>query len=362
MRPASARSSCNRKGPLGLWQMAEGYRLAMSVIDPLEVVETAGLRHVDPGKLPILRKGAGRGFRYIGRGGKPVSDSVKRRIEQLAVPPAWSDVRIASDPAAHIQAVGVDDAGRTQYRYHPGFRAAADALKYARLGTVGERLPRLRETVAELLPGDGGLADAAAVVRLIDRTLLRVGSERYVAENGTFGASTLRRRHVVSARDGLRLRFVSKGGVERDLPIDDDDLAAAIDRCAGRCRRDDDRLFSGPDGGVLSGSFVADCLSEWAGVQMTAKELRTWGASTAMIVELMEPVHAREADTDDPVLAAYDGVAFRLGNTREVTRSAYVCPRVVEAHESGRLADLWRRSRRSSRFERHEQCGRKLFA
>lgn len=334
----------------------------MSVIDPTEVASEAGLRHVDPAKLPIVRRRAGNGFTYLGRDGRRITGSHRNRIESLAIPPAWDDVRVAADHRAHIQAIGVDDRGRTQYRYHDAFREAAEAAKFARLGDIARALPRLRRRLAEEVAAAecDGVGDLALVIALIDTTLVRVGTPRYVDENESFGASTLLRRHVQDDGD-LCLCFVAKGGVERCLDVTDLDLAAAIRRCRARGRGRDEPLFSGPEGGTISGSAIAEALTDWSGVPMSAKDLRTWGATATMIGELFEPDLARASTSDDPIIAAYDGVAARLGNTRDIARSSYVAPDIVDAYEDGTLGQLWARSRGSDRFSRPEQCARKLF-
>jgi DNA topoisomerase-1 len=335
----------------------------VSVIDPTEVASEAGLRHVDPSKLPIVRRRAGGGFTYVDRDGRRITGGRRSRIESLAIPPAWEDVRVASDHRAHIQAIGIDDRGRTQYRYHDAFREAAEAAKFARLGAIARALPRLRRRLADEVAAAecGGTGDLALVIALIDTTLVRVGTPRYADENESFGASTLLRRHVVDG-DELRLCFVAKGGAERCLDITDPDLAAAIRRCRARGRRRDDLLFVGPGGGTITGSAVAEALTDWSGVPMSAKDLRTWGATATMIGELLDPHLARASTSDDPVIAAYDGVAARLGNTRDIARGSYVAPDVVDAFEDGTLHELWARSRGSDRFSRPEQCARKLFS
>ena len=336
----------------------------MSIIDPAEVARRAGLRHVDAATLPIVRRRRGTGFSYVGPDARHLSGRERERIDRLAIPPAWNDVRIAADDRCHLQAVGVDVEGRTQYRYHEAFRAAADAAKFARMSDIGERLPRLRSELRRHLANCGSdpASDVAGVIALIDRTLIRVGSHRYADEHQSYGASTLLRRHVSAAGTGLRLRFTGKGGIDRDIVIDDPAIAGPVLRCHARGLGPDDPVFTGPEGGRLTGDAVAEALSTWSGIEMTAKELRTWGATATMVRELMEPDLARHSDSDDALLAAYDGVASRLGNTRDVARSSYVAPVVVDAHESGRLEEVWRRSRRSQHFDRGEQCCRKLFA
>jgi len=332
------------------------------VIDAEEVASAAGLRHVDPNRLPVERRPHGSGFRYL-LDGRSVDDDLRDRIEALAIPPAWTDVRIAATDRPHILAVGTDDAGRTQYRYHERFREEADRLKFARLGQVGERLSRLRRTIADALAVDHDQRDVAAVIGLIDVTAIRVGSPRYVELNGTIGASTLQKRHVDVDDPRIRLAFTAKGGVERDLGFERHDLADFLDERRSRLRHDEDAVFTGPDGGRITGSAVSRTLSEWSGVAMSAKELRTWSATSMMVRALMEPdaVDDEVTSSTDPVLAAYDAVADHLGNTRAVARASYVAPEVVRAHEDGRLERAWNSSRRSTTYSRAEQTLRKVL-
>jgi DNA topoisomerase-1 len=339
-----------------------GNRCAVSVIDPTDVAAEAGLRHVVPADLPITRRRHGGGFTYVDGTGRRLTGSRRARVERLAIPPAWTDVRVAADTRAHIQAVGVDDRGRTQYRYHDGFRDAAEAAKFARLGDIARAMPRFRRRLDDELDGaDAGTGDLAIVVALIDHTLIRVGTQRYADENESFGASTLRCDHVVDGSN-MQLCYQAKGGHDRCLDITDQTLAASIRRCRDRRGGPDEPLFCGPEGGMITGSSVAEALCDWSGVPMSAKDLRTWGATAAMIGELASPLLALESSSSDPVIAAFDGVAARLGNTRDIARSSYVAPTVTEAYEDGTLDRLWSRSRRSSHFSRAEQTARKLFA
>lgn len=334
----------------------------MADVEPAMIAEEAGLRYVDPHRLPIERRPCGRGFRYE-RSGEAIPDSTREWVESLAIPPAWTDVRIAASDRPHVLAVGVDADGRTQYRYNPAFREAADRLKYARLVELGFRLPRLRSTLQDALAA--GVHDELAVstiASLIDRTAIRVGSVRYAECNGTYGASTLERRHVDVDGDVVALDFVAKGGVERHAEVVDAVLARSM---AERLRDLDDAaapIFSGPEGGRVSGATVARSLTTWAGMSMSAKELRTWSASARMVHALMEPDSVPEDASDDPVLAAYDAVADHLGNTRAIARSSYVTPAIVTAFEDGKLDEAWRRSRRSDNYTRAEQALRKVLA
>lgn len=148
----------------------------MSVAPDLLAVE-AGLRHVDVDDLPLVRRRCGRGFTYLGPRGGRVDPSRRRWIESLAIPPAWTDVHIAADPDCHILAAGIDDAGRRQYRYHPDFREAADGMKFARIAELGPRIVDVRASVADAIDSaDEREHLVGLVTRLIDRTLMRVGT------------------------------------------------------------------------------------------------------------------------------------------------------------------------------------------
>lgn len=325
-----------------------------------EIARVADLDVVRPDALPIRRIGRGDDTVYVDSD-SPVAASERRRIEAMAVPPAWEDVRIARSDDAHILARGTDAEGRTQYLYHPRFRSAADRLKFARLAELGERLATLRRAVEEAFASDAH-AGTAAVVRLLDATAMRVGSARYASKRGTFGASTLQRRHVRITDRVATLEFTAKGGIDRHVVVTDDDLVDHIEQRCRQLRRAADPIFCGPNGGQITGGSVGRAMSEWSGMSMTAKELRTWCATAAMVEALLEPDPTSETCSDDPVLAAYDAVAGQLGNTRDVARAAYVAPAVVDAFADGRLERAWKRSRRSARHTRAEQTLRKVLA
>ena len=343
-------------------------------MDSAVVAADAGLDLVDARALPIERRRHGSGFRYL-LDGRSVGSSRRATIVALSIPPAWEEVCVADTDDAHIQASGVDADGRIQYLYHPRFRAAADRLKFARLGELGERLARVRQTVHAALDADRDGADLAthiaAIVELIDVTAIRVGSVRYAEEHGTIGASTLERRHVEVDSPTTHLAFVAKSGIDRDLSFENARLSRFLMQRTATLRRPDDRVFSGPEGGSLTGAAVGCALSTWSGMTMTAKELRTWSATSTMVAALLDPdgIEVHEAGpsettsgSHDPVLRAYDIVAAHLGNTRAVARSSYVAPLVVEAFDDGRLEDAWRRSRTSAVHDRAEQTLRKLLA
>jgi DNA topoisomerase I len=323
------------------------------------IAAEAGLRHVDAAALTIRRRRRGRGFSYVGPRGGRVDAAQRRWIESLAVPPAWTDVRISADPDCHLLATGVDDAGRRQYRYHPGFRQVADDVKFARIAELGARIGDIRAAVADAIASDDDrLQLTGIVVRLIDLTLMRVGSERYADEHETYGASTLQCGHVTRAGDTLRFCFTGKSGQEQTVMVTDDDVVGFVERRRRRASGTDP-LFVTADGHAVDGDEVKSLLCAAARIEASAKDLRTWGASATMVAALCSPA-AEQAS--DPVLAAYDRVAEVLGNTRTVARESYVSPAIEAAHLDGSLGPLWSSSRSSAQRSRAESTLDKLFS
>jgi DNA topoisomerase-1 len=331
-------------------------------IEPVVIADEAGLRHVDVDELTIERRRRGRGFSYVGPRGGQVDAAKRRWIEQLAIPPAWTDVRIAAAPDCHILATGVDDAGRRQYRYHPGFRQAADDVKFARIAELGARIGDVRAAVNDAIDsGDERQRLTGIVVRLIDLTLLRVGTERYADEHDTYGASTLRCEHAsMSNSSVLQLCFTGKSGKEQCVDVTDDDIVGfAMQRC--RRASGPDLLFATPEGWSVDADDVKALLCQVSGIEVSAKDLRTWGASAAMVDALCDPT-ATGASPSDPIVAAYDHVADRLGNTRAVARQSYVAPAIEDAHVDGELRPLWSASRSSTHRSRAESALDKLLS
>ena len=301
------------------------------------------LRHVEADALPLRRVPRGRGFSYHDAEGNRVADAATlERIRALVIPPAYREVRIADSPRDHIQAVGRDDAGRLQYLYHPDWEEVRLAQKTDRLATLCSVLPRLRRTVDETLrqEGLGREKVMAAVVLLIDRTHIRIGSEAYVHTGRSRGASTLLKRHVRIVDGCARLTFHGKRrtpvACEIDAPVFMDVLRQ-LRRLPGR------RLFQYREDGTVRRVHATD-VNDWihgvAGAQVSAKDFRTLAAS-AMAVELfaaMEP-EERERKRKSQIAGVMKEIAAMLANTPAVARSSYVHPAVVEAFLAGDLGD-----------------------
>jgi DNA topoisomerase I len=294
-----------------------------------------------PEEMPT-RTGRKGSFRYLDGRGREIRDPATiERIERLAIPPAWKDVWIASRPRSKLQATGFDKAGRKQYIYHPDYRADRDREKYERLIRFGEKLPALRAAMVKHLDNDELDRDrvCAIALRLIDLGWFRVGSDRHTRTSGTFGITTLRKRHVSVHRNRVRLCFVGKGRTEVRTSLVDDELADAIRELLAVPGRS--RLFRYERDGELR-DLTSRTLNEYVktnlGPEFTAKDFRTWGGTLLAAIAFAE----RGLDGKAAVTAVMRTVAARLGNTPAVCRQSYVAPVVVDAYLQGRTLEDFR--------------------
>ncbi|WBY16143.1 DNA topoisomerase IB [Erythrobacteraceae bacterium WH01K] len=280
-------------------------------------------------QLPgITRKGAGKGWAYYDAKGRLIRDRAeKKRLNAIALPPAYVDAWFCPAPNGHILATGYDAKGRKQYRYHPDFRAMRESEKFDRCLAFGELLPLIRKRVLEDLEGDAPTRTRtlAAVVRLLDMGFIRIGNQAYAKKNKSFGASTLRDRHARIDGSKVSISFIGKGGKQRDLTLDDELLARAVEDA-----RDVPgyHLFQyvDPDGSrhEIGSSDVNAYLRETMGEKFSAKNFRTWHASVLGFARLAD---AKERPTITMLL---DEVSGRLGNTPAVARKSYIHPAVID--------------------------------
>lgn len=301
------------------------------------------LRRVDCSSAGITRRKAGRGFAYFAYGGRRVTDKeVLERIAALAIPPAWTDVWICPHPNGHIQATGVDAAGRRQYRYHDEWRTRRDREKFDRMLDFARALPAIRAHVLSQLAGDGLTRERvlACAVRLLDLGFFRIGTETYAAQNKTFGLATMRREHVRIARDGsIHFDYVAKTGKRHVVSMADPDVLEVVSALKRR-RRGGGELLAYRDGtswrDVRSGD-INDYLHEISRAELTAKDFRTWNATVLAAVALAVSTEAptTAAARNRAVARAIQEVAHYLGNTPAVCRSSYVDPRVIDCFNAG---------------------------
>ncbi|CAM4013608.1 DNA topoisomerase IB [Bordetella muralis] len=302
---------------------------------PRESATPAGLIYYD-GNEPGLRRQRGKDgeFRYYDVDGHLIRDEATlARIRALAIPPAYEEVWICPSPVGHLQATGRDARGRKQYRYHAEWTAERNAGKFQQLALFGASLPKIRRQVeADLArPGLPPERVLALIVTLLERTLIRIGSDEYARENRSYGLTTLSRRHTTVAGSQIRLAFTGKSGVVHDVTLRDRRLARLIRRCM---EIPGQRLFQYQDeSGVrhaVDSSMVNDYLRAAGAGDFTTKHYRTWAAS----------VLAYELLRNDPSASAPDvikAVARTLANTPAVCRNCYVHPAVIQAHEASAL-------------------------
>ena len=329
--PASARKP--RRSP-------HGDRAADPVTDPEESAREAGLRYVSDTRPGIRRKRSGKGFRYTDADEKPVRDAkVLARIKSLVIPPAWTDVWIAPQVNGHLQATGRDAKGRKQSRYHPHWRQVRDETKYERMALFAETLPRIRKRVEHdlRLPGLPRNKVLAAIISLMESTLIRVGNEEYARENQSFGLTTMRNRHVEVEGSKITFSFQGKSRVHHTIDLRDRRLANIVKRCEEIPGYE---LFQYLDAEgerhSIDSADVNEYLHTIAGEHFTAKDFRTWAGSVLTTVTLQEMgpfTTATQAKKN--VVQAIRQVASRLGNTPSVCRKCYVHPAVIEAYMGG---------------------------
>jgi DNA topoisomerase-1 len=309
---------------------------------PPPVIEQSSLAYVNDNEPGITRHRAGRGFSYRRADGTLVKDrETLTRIRRLAIPPAYTDVWICADPNGHIQATGRDAKGRKQYRYHPEWTALQAETKYARMAAFGRALPAIRERVdADLglkgLPREKVLA---AVVRLLELTLIRVGNDEYARQNKSFGLTTMRDRHVTVEGSEVAFEFLGKSGVKHKTGVRDRRLARVVKACQDVPGQ---RLFqyideTGARQAVGSGDVNA-YLREITGEDFTAKDFRTWAGTIAAAKALaLQPPPQSGTDAKRLVATCMKATAGLLGNTPAVCRSSYVHPEVLKAFTEHRL-------------------------
>jgi DNA topoisomerase-1 len=311
----------------------------------VQAAAQAGLRYTPDSVRGIRRERVGEAFVYIGANGQPLTSEDKlRRIRSLAIPPAWTEVWICPHANGHLQVTARDARGRKQYRYHAKYRAVRDETKFDRLIAFSRVLPLARERVEAhtRLSGLPREKVLATVVWLLERTLIRVGSEEYARENETFGLTTLRDRHAKVHGSRVAFAFRGKSGIEHVVTFSDRRLAKIVQRCQ---TLPGEHLFQYIDDEGerqdVDSADVNDYLRDIAGPGITAKDFRTWAGTMLAAKALHEIGPARLVkDKKANIVRAVDRVAERLGNTRAVCRKYYIHPVVLEAYRRGWVVEL----------------------
>jgi DNA topoisomerase-1 len=315
--------------------------------DPVLAARTAGLRYATDKRPGIRRKRAGKAFRYIAVDGQTIRDpDILARIKSLAIPPAWVEVWICPMPLGHIQATGRDEKGRKQYRYHPRWREVRDGAKYDRMMAFGRTLPEIRkQTDRDLaLAGLPRRKVLATVVRLLERSLIRVGNDEYAKNNHSFGLTTMFDKHVALDGSKIQFQFRGKSGVHHKIDIHDRRLARIVQRCQELPGQE---LFQyvDDDGKAqdVNSADINEYLREMTGQDFTAKDFRTW-AGTVLAAMALQEFESFDSQTQAKknVVRAIESVAERLGNTPTVCRKCYVHPAVLDAYQDGSMIEALR--------------------
>src|SRR6266567_1223547 len=306
-------------------------------VDPVDAAEEAGLRHVSDDRPGYRRKANGDHFEYLDTEGKRIRDEQRLlRIKRLAIPPAWTDVWICPSANGHIQATGRDARRRKQYRYHERWREIRDENKFERLTDFAKALPNIRRRVAWdiKLPGLPRQKVLATIVRLLERTFIRIGNEEYARENKSFGLTTLKNRHVKVKGAQVLFRFRGKSGRQHELDVTDRRVAKVIAKCQDLPGQDLFQYLEG-DGEVrdVTSQDVNDYLRQIAGEDFTAKDFRTWGGTVLAAIALSKQEEFQtKKQANSNIKTAICAVAELLGNTPAVCRKCYVHPIIVEAY------------------------------
>lgn len=309
-------------------------------------VAVPSLHHCSPDELTVRRVRRGKGFSYHSADGRRITDAATlERIRAIVIPPAWTDVRISADVDCHLQAVGRDQRGRLQYRYHPQWTEFRDRVKFDRLPAFANALPAVRKQIDAglALPGIPREKVLATVAELLQTTLIRVGNEEYARDNGAYGLTTLRNQHARISGAEVVFLFTGKSGIEHEVHARDRRIARVLRECQEIRGQ---RLFQYLDEEgrptPIHSHDVNDWLRDAAGTEITAKDFRTWVATVATAAALgpLDPPKS-EREERAVVKEVITEVAADLGNTPTVCRASYVHPRVLESFVTGELLDAW---------------------
>lgn len=338
-----------------------------AIANHLEVNELfateVGLRYVTDVQPGFRRKRAGKGFSYLDhQNNKVTSDLILDRIRKLVIPPAWEQVWICRHDNGHLQATGRDQRVRKQYRYHEKWNKERNENKFGKLELFGQTLPKIRSQLERDMKLNDMSRDhvLAAVVRIMEETMIRIGNDTYAEENDSYGLTTIRNDHVKVKGDAAHFKFRGKSGVLHETEFSDKRLSRIIKRCQDLPGQE---LFAyaAEDGSIhdIESGDVNTYLKAISGQCITAKDFRTWGATVhaaSTLYELGPVPSTTQAERKRRDLTAIKAAAEYLGNTVAVCRKYYVHPAVLQADESGLLRDVFKKSRATSRLDRAEQA------
>jgi DNA topoisomerase-1 len=316
---------------------------AATVVDPKDAADSAGLRYVSDARPGIKRRKAGSGFTYFKPDGERVTDAhALLRIKKLAIPPAWIDVWICPFADGHIQATGRDAKGRKQYKYHELFREIRESSKYEHIVAFADALPGIRKIVREHMKLRGLPREKvlATVIDLLESTLIRVGNDDYAKKNKSYGLTTLKNHHAEVNGSEVRFRFTGKSGKQWSLKVRDRRIAKIIRQCQDLPGQELlQYLDEEGNRHDVSSNDVNEYLREISGLEITAKDFRTWAGTVLAALALSQfEAFDSTAQAKRNLRAAIERVAARLGNTPTICRKCYVHPDIINSYLDGNLA------------------------
>ena len=309
--------------------------------DPSEAAKLANLTYVSEHHLSIRRKKAGRGFSYFSEDKRIQDSKIIKRIKELVIPPAWTQVNISNLENGHLQVVGRDEKSRKQYIYHPLWSKIKNETKFFKMTAFGKKLPKIRKQVdTDLdLPGMCKQKVLALIIRLMEETHIRIGNDYYAQKNKTYGLSTFRTRHVKTYDDEVKFEFVGKKGKEHSISVQNKKLIKLINQCEDIPGWELFKFYDeNGEKHTIDSGMINDYIHDIAGELFSAKDFRTWAASKIFFETLKELGYIEEEkENKKTILTSFDAAASGLGNTRAVCRSYYVHPKIVESYEDGSI-------------------------
>lgn len=324
---------------------------------PHLVIEKLDLVYVNNQRLPIERCEGEDGFVYKKNGRCIKQKSELKRFSSLVLPPAWVNVQISDLPNGHLQAVGLDDKNRKQYRYHPKWNLIRNQTKFYKIAEFGTKLPSIRKKVDEDLEQKEWSKEKviALVIRLMEETHIRIGNEKYAKDNKSYGLSTLRKRHININKNTLRFEFVGKKGKKHTITTRNKQLVKLVSRCEEIPGWEVFKYYDkNGERKVLDSHMVNEYLHEISGEYFSAKDFRTWAASIVFFESLMEiGTTTDEKEIKKNLLSAFDTTAEALGNTRNVCRNYYVHPLLVSTYEDGSIEHYFDRAKKCRSNKEH---------
>ena len=315
------------------------------ITNPQSCIDSFDLKYVHEKDLCIKRKKHGRGFTYFLKDKRVTNEEIKERIKKLVIPPMWKKVRITNLENGHLQAVGRDEKNRKVYLYHEKWNLLRNQTKFFKMYHFGKSLPKIRAKVeADLRKRKWTETKVLAlIIKLLEETHIRIGNEQYAKRNKTYGLTTLRTRHLTEDENKMRIEFVGKRGKEHNIEVKDKKLVRLLNQCQEIPGWEVFQYYD-EDGQKKSvdSSLVNDYIHTISDDLFTAKDFRTWSASVICFNTLLElGISADEKTTKQNIITAVDKAADELGNTRSVSRSYYIHPKIINSYEDKTIAPFF---------------------